>query len=338
MRSVPPLRSAGARASNSLVTRRPADCHGDQSRHGTRQPPASQYLILESGSEPRGVRLSEILAGLSYALDLTEGQRPGHCVRSCLIGMQIATALSVPDEERSALFYALLLKDLGCSSNAARFAALFGGNDQDLKAALKYIDWSRALDSFGFIVRRAAPERPLLSRVWHLLGLLVRAPSGAREVVRTRCERGADIARILGLPDATVDAIRALDEHWDGHGQPYRLAGQSIPPLARILSLAQTVEVFASAYGVDAAFDMARTRRGTWFDPLMVDALTKGGRHAGVWGRMDSVDGLAALQQVEPPDRILVADDAQVDAIAAAFARVIDAKSPWTYRHSTGVA
>jgi hypothetical protein len=39
------------------------------------------------------VKQSEVLAGLSYALDLTEGQRPGHAVRSCLIGMRIGVAL-----------------------------------------------------------------------------------------------------------------------------------------------------------------------------------------------------------------------------------------------------
>ena len=34
------------------------------------------------------VRLSEILGALSHALDLTEGQPPGHCVRATWIGMQ----------------------------------------------------------------------------------------------------------------------------------------------------------------------------------------------------------------------------------------------------------
>ena len=41
-----------------------------------------------------------------------------------------------------------------------------------------------------------------------------------REVIGTRCERGAEIARMLELPEATQAAIRALDEHWDGRGQP----------------------------------------------------------------------------------------------------------------------
>ena len=35
---------------------------------------------------------------------------------------------------------------------------------------------------------------------------------------------------------------------------------------------------------------------------------------------------------------MIVADDERLDLAAEAFARVIDAKSPWTYRHSHGVA
>ena len=65
------------------------------------------------------VRVSEVLAGLSYALDLTEGQRPGHAVRSCVIGMRLADEIGLADDQRTSLFYALLMKDLGCSSNAA---------------------------------------------------------------------------------------------------------------------------------------------------------------------------------------------------------------------------
>src|ERR1700750_2579939 len=141
------------------------------------------------------VRRSEVLAGLSYALDLTEGQRPGHAVRSCLIGIRIADALSLSREQRTSLFYALLMKDLGCSSNAARFAALFGAHDQDVKADIAQIDWTRALESFLFVARTSAPGQFFLKRTWRMLGIMARGPEGAREVVETRCERGADIAR-----------------------------------------------------------------------------------------------------------------------------------------------
>lgn len=284
------------------------------------------------------VRLSEVLAGLSFALDLTEGQRPGHAVRSCLIGMRLGEAIGLDPAERTALFYALLMKDLGCSSNAARFAALFGSDDHDLKADLARIDWPRALESFRFVARNAASGRGTLARIWRVLAVLSRGPEGARAVVRTRCERGADIAALLELPPETAGAIRALDEHWDGRGQPYALRGEAIPPLARILGLAQTVEVFFSSHGVEAAYGMAKSRRGSWFEPALVDALFSFRSDTLFWGELAGDGALSDVALYEPADRVVIASNDRLDRVAEAFARVIDAKSPWTYRHSAGVA
>ena len=39
---------------------------------------------------PSAILLSEVIGALSYALDLTEGEPPGHAQRSCLIGMRLA--------------------------------------------------------------------------------------------------------------------------------------------------------------------------------------------------------------------------------------------------------
>ena len=289
-------------------------------------------------SSPTHVRLSEVLAGLSYALDLTEGQRPGHAVRTCAIGMRIGEILGLDRQQRSALFYALLMKDLGCSSNASRFAALFAAHDHRLKADLKTVNWSDALESFRFVARNVAPGGFWLRRVWWTLAVLLRGPKGASEVVETRCERGADIARLLGFTEDTVQAIRTLDEHWDGRGQPYAVKGPDIPLLGRIVGLAQTVEVFFSTYGVMTAYDMAFARRGTWFDPEIVDALLSIRTDAAFWQWLGVGDQLTAIASVEPADCLIVADDDYLDLVAEAFARVIDAKSPWTYRHSNGVA
>jgi putative nucleotidyltransferase with HDIG domain len=284
------------------------------------------------------VRLSDVLSGLSYALDLTEGSRPGHSVRTCLIGMRIADVIGLPDEHRSSLFYALLMKDLGCSSNAARFAALFGAGDHELKSSLKTVDWPKALESFRWVASSVAPGASWLTRVWRFLAVMARGPKGARDVVLTRCERGADIARVLGLSAETSDAIRALDEHWNGRGQPFGLKGERIPRLARILGLAQTVEIFASTYGVPQAFDMAAERRGRWFEPDLVKALLSTRGEAAFWHRLGDGHDIHRLRELEPPDQVLTATEDRLDVIADAFAMVIDAKSPWTFRHSAGVA
>ncbi len=67
-------------------------------------------------AQPTGLKLAELISALSHALDITEGQPQGHCVRCCWIGMHIGQALGLDDQQRWELYYTLLLKDLGCSS------------------------------------------------------------------------------------------------------------------------------------------------------------------------------------------------------------------------------
>jgi putative nucleotidyltransferase with HDIG domain len=83
---------------------------------------------------------------------------------------------------------------------------------------------------------------------------------------------------------------------------------------------------------------MAARRRGRWFDPALVDALARLRGDARFWGPLEDPDAVPAPTPWEPAERILVADDEVLDRVAEAFADVIDAKSPYTARHSAGVA
>jgi HD-GYP domain-containing protein (c-di-GMP phosphodiesterase class II) len=275
------------------------------------------------------IALSEVIGGLSYALDLTEGEPPGHAVRSCLIGMRLAEEIGLDADLRSHLFYALLLKDAGCSANSARMAALFGADDHQAKRTSKRVDWSGAFPAFLWALRTVAPDGSRRRRLNRLLAIRAEGEV-TRALMQARCERGAEIASLLGFEAPTAEAIRALDEHWDGGGQPRGLRGDEIPLLGRILCLAQTAEIFHAAGGAHAAWAVARRRRGAWFDPDLVDALGAFRFDVPFWQSLR--DG--EIGAWEPSERVLTADEARLDAIAYAFAGVIDAKSPWTYRHS----
>lgn len=222
-------------------------------------PPTSTDLETDDGHG--AIRLSEVLSALSYALDLTEGQPAGHSVRSCLIGMRIASEIGLDAADRSSLFYALLLKDAGCSSNSAATCSFFGADDHTVKRTWKTTDWASRWNSFTHVVRNVRPGGSLLSKARQVAGFAGAGAVGT-ELVRTRCERGADIARMLEMTEDTAAAIRALDEHWDGRGVPRGLAGEEIPRLARIACLAQTVEIFHASHGLHAALGMARERAG----------------------------------------------------------------------------
>jgi putative nucleotidyltransferase with HDIG domain len=294
--------------------------------------------MTETGTPVSLVSLSGVLSALSCALDLTEGQPEGHAVRSCLIGMRIGEALRLDPETRSALYYALILKDAGCSSNAAQVAALFGSDDQAVKSRMKLADWSRGAGAALHGVRSAAIGRPLLARLRHLVRLAGAGTRGVRELVRIRCQRGAEIVRDLGLPPATAEAIRALDEHWDGRGHPAGLRGREIPLLARIVGLAQTTDVFLTSRGPDAALRMVRERRGTWFDPDLADVVLSWQDDRAWWDGLCTPEAMRLVVAAEPADYVRQVDEAGLDGVADVFADIIDAKTPFTYQHSARVA
>ncbi len=284
------------------------------------------------------IRMSEIMAALSVALDITQGNNPGHCMRTALVGMRLAEELRLGTADASALFYALLLKDLGCSSNAAKMTYLFGADDRAVKHSVRMIDWTKPGECFRNGWRMCAPGGSLVERLLRMAAMVRSGPEGARRISEMRCERGAAIARMLRFPAPTARAILELDEHWDGHGSPRGLIGAESSLLGRICCLAQTVEVFFTHQGLQAALDVAVERRGRWFDPDLVDALlaTKGDTE--FWTRISRDDLSAQLGRIEPEDSLLVADEEGLDRVAEAFAKVVDAKSPWTYEHSTRVA
>ncbi|MBZ0165485.1 MAG: metal-dependent phosphohydrolase, partial [Candidatus Omnitrophica bacterium] len=83
----------------------------------------NKYKILPrpmKTADGKEIPFAEILTAVTYALDLTDGQPQGHSVRSCWIGYHIGRQLGLQEEQLWELYYTLLLKDAGCSSNTAR--------------------------------------------------------------------------------------------------------------------------------------------------------------------------------------------------------------------------
>jgi HD-GYP domain-containing protein (c-di-GMP phosphodiesterase class II) len=283
------------------------------------------------------LRLSDVVSALTFALDITEGQPEGHALRSCMIGMRVGEELGLTMQQRSDLYYALLLKDLGCSSNAAKISTLFGADDQTVKKHYKTANLGELSGGVKFVLGTAGANQPLQKRIKHILDVSLGRGGGTQALMELRCERGASIAQHIGFSEAISEAIRALDEHWDGAGHPYKLAGEQIPLLGRILCLSQTVEVFFQSYGVEAARDMAKNRSGSWFDPHVVKAFLNVQESEDFWETLASKELPKQVAALEPRDKIILSDEAQLDRVAEAFSQVIDAKSPWTYKHSEGV-
>jgi HD-GYP domain-containing protein (c-di-GMP phosphodiesterase class II) len=291
-------------------------------------------MIANQGS----IRLSEVVSALSLALDLTEGQPMGHAIRSCILGMRIAEELQLPSQDCSNLYYALLLKDSGCSSNAARMHCILGSDEIQAKREVKLVDWTKvSLSSLAWTFRNTLPDAPLRQRLQRMVQLGAERKQNNSELISARCERGADIARMIGLNENAALAIRGLDEHWDGNGYPDGCKGAEAPLLARIINICQTLEVFAAEDGPDAAVKVATERSGTWFDPELVKVVKALRKDHLLWARATADDARPYVLRMEP-GAALPATPERIDSLCRAFAQVIDAKSPYTFNHSVGVS
>ncbi len=287
---------------------------------------------------PEVVPLTDVLAALSFALDLTEGQPMGHSLRTCLICMELARRLDLPLQTRRDLYYGALLKDAGCSSNSAALCDIFGGNDIQAKRARMLTDWSNDLRAAQFAMEHAAPGSSWFERARRMVTLAGLGPRVAAELVRVRCDRGAEIVLQLGFGSGASEAVRALDEHWDGRGHPRGLSGEQIPVVARVLGLAQILEVFAAAGGPAAGLALVRRRSGKWFDPTVVEACRGLESQLASWVARSTHGLRAEVSAAEPGHAALLAGKATLQRVAHVFAGIVDAKSPYTGAHSHRVA
>ncbi len=282
------------------------------------------------------LKLADLMASLSYALDITEGQPEGHCVRCCWIGINIARELGVSERDQWDLYYTLLLKDLGCSSNAARICQLYLTDDLGFKQSFKLVG-SGLPEILGFVFSHTGRNARWRERLQAIMNVLKNGGEMSQELIQTRCDRGAEIARRLRFNETVANGIRSLDEHWDGSGRPEHLKGKDIPLASRIALLAQVIDVFHFSAGRGAAINEVRNRAGKWFDPELCRAFESVAADALFWQMLESDQIATAVLALEPAQYAVPLDDDYLDDIAEGFGEVVDSKSPFTAGHSQRV-
>jgi len=294
--------------------------------------------------EAKDPTLQEILAALSFALDLTGGAVPGHAIRSSLLAVRIAHEIGLDHAAVSDLYYASLLKDVGCSSNSALMCQIVGGDDRIVKAGVKLDDWTRPLtpkpSTVKLLWQQVLPGASPLKKAARLAKMAATQHRNNRDLIALRCDRGAMIVRKLGLGIPIAIAVRHLDEHWDGGGYPSGLKGSAIPILSRLMCVAQHLDAFCMQHGPQVALDTLVRRSRRWFDPQLTAAAVALGHSSRLWTNClpdDPVQETRTAILHLNPERQTHLSALDIDAICETFADVVDAKSPFTYRHSLGV-
>lgn len=101
------------------------------------------------------------------------------------------------------------------------------------------------------------------------------------EKMKLHASVGADILSAIDFPYPVVPIVRHHHENWDGTGYPDRLRASEIPIGARVLSVVDCFDALTSDRPYrprlsDAqALRILMDRRGTMYDPLIVDAFIR---------------------------------------------------------------
>src|SRR6187401_2413197 len=138
------------------------------------------------------VRLAELVAALSLGIDLGFGQPMEHVLRQCLIALRLGEALGLDEEQQVAVYYASLLINVGCHSDAHEQAKWFG-DDIAMKVG-KYDYEFRSVRGALAGLRMLGAGRSPLQRFQIAIEF---ALSGHREVDGMIAQH-AEMARALG--------------------------------------------------------------------------------------------------------------------------------------------
>jgi hypothetical protein len=149
----------------------------------------------------------------------------------------------------------------------------------------------------------------------------------------SHCLTTTQMADRLGLTAEVCDPLRQVFTRWDATGVPDGLGGEQIARPVRLFHLADTVEVFHRAGGVDAAVEVARARRGKHFGPEVVDLFCR--TASDVLADMDAVAECAALIEAEP-GLCRHLSERELDSALEAVADFTDLRSPSRAGHSRG--
>ncbi len=182
------------------------------------------------------IRVADLALEMAPTLDELAGHEPGHAVRTSYLSMRLAEAMGIADRDRLGLFYAALMHDAGSVSDADPSSA------------------RPAMVRRLMPVARGTDEERL-----------------AAEHLRVR--RGAQFATRAAFGPEVAVTVMALHEHWDGRGMPMGLNAEAIPLFARIVTVADGLEIAVTQEGAQAAITTIHARSGTWYDPQIASVL-----------------------------------------------------------------
>lgn len=251
-------------------------------------------------------------------------------MRTCLVATCLADHLGVPDHQRSSIYFAGLLRHLGCTAFAHEAAEL-AGDDHDLIRTFEAVDTANKRKVLGRAIGSLAKGAGAGKRTKAIAKVLT-TPSAGRRLAAAQCDQASALARDLGFGDGVQAALSQMYERHDGKGDPHRLKGDAISLEARVVHAAQVIEALHRRSGRAATLDEIHARRGAQLAPDVSDAAIAAGD--ALWTALETEtphEDVLAVRRISPPRTSLA-------EVALAFGRFADLKTPHAVGHSPAVS
>ncbi|MFY9932194.1 MAG: HD domain-containing phosphohydrolase [Streptosporangiaceae bacterium] len=279
------------------------------------------------------VTLAELVATLSLVADLGMGRPMERVLRQTVVAMRLGAAAGMDQAACTSAYYTSLLVWVGCAVDTTELAALFG-DEIGLYADTRDEDLER-VNLAVFVARHLGRGQPGFRRIGLVGKFLATAGHSVQQVMESHCRVTSDLADRLGLGPAVCEPLAQTFERWDGKGVPGAVGASDLAPAIRLVHLADAVEAFHHTGGAEAALHVARERRGTQFDPGLVDCF-----RAQYTEILEGLGGISAWEEVialDPGLGTALSED-HLERALAALADFSDLKLPLRLGQSRGVA
>jgi putative nucleotidyltransferase with HDIG domain len=271
---------------------------------------------------------------LSFGADLGMGQPMEHVLRQCLIALDLADRVGLGAEDRRAVFYGSLVAWVGCHVDAYEVAKWFG-DEAVLRSDFRRTDFHTAASEPLFVLRHFGEGMAWHQKLGLIPSFMGEGKRAAESMLENHWRAVDDLMVELELEPVVRNTVEQTFERWDGRGRLKGLKGDEIAASARLVNLADVVEVFYRAGGLDAAVGVAHQRAGTQFDPELVSLFASSA--GSLFAELDTVEPWKAVLDAEP-DPMHWLGGSELDAALVAVADFCDVKSPFTIGHSRSVA
>lgn len=292
------------------------------------KPELSPQAMPTSGVE---TTMADLIGPLSFAIDVSLAQEHGHSLQTCWIGYRIGQAAGLSPERLATLYCTLLLKDLNkcmitppldrSARHVAQTQKADGSSDHRMPLALQC--------AFG----RTGLKGALSEEFRHAMQNLHRGIALNAQVNHVDPKTGQDIVAKLRLSDDVqqASAAIALSENTGAGDSAY----------ADILAIAEGAQLAARLFhrkGKEAAKSALALKFSHPVSQPFFQAFAIAERSADFWQVLVAPHLEAMVLRLPPGSAAVSFDDEYLDDVTIAFAKIVDAKSPYTADHAKRVA